>query len=150
MPRWLMLLLVLIAAPAAARTASQAPQPEWRQATEAQVLVRIGAFEPDPVRLVAGRPTRLVFYNASQTPLSVDAGEFFARALIRSGDADAVRGGRLEIRPGESREIVLVPAEGRYRVRSGSWLRRLLGMSAQIIVEPAPQRSVGRPIDPGL
>lgn len=140
--RRLFLLLALIAAmPAAA----QRPEPEWRQAVEEQVLVRVGAFEPDPIRLVAGRPTRLVFYNNSRARLSLDAGRFFANSYIRSGDADLVRGGGLELSPGETRSIALVPTEGRYRIRSGSWFRRLLGMSALIIVEPPQQRSSGSP-----
>ena len=33
------------------------------------------------------------------------------------------------------RTIALVPAQGRYRVRSGNIIHRLLGMSAVIIVE---------------
>jgi hypothetical protein len=38
-------------------------------------------------------------------------------------------------RSGSSREILLVPAPGRYTVRSGNLLYRLMGMSAEIVVE---------------
>ena len=72
----LSLLLLLTAAPAAA----QRPEPEWRQAREEQVLVRLNAFEPGVIRLEAGRPTRLVFYNQTRTPLSLQADGLFANA----------------------------------------------------------------------
>lgn len=138
MSRLLLLLALIFAAPAAAQ---QAPEPEWRQAVEEQVLIQLGAFEPNPLRLEAGRPTRLIFYNSSRTPLSFEAESFFRSAQIRAGDADLVRDGGLVLRPGETRQVALIPRPGRYRLRSGNWLRRLFGMSALIIVEP--QRSAG-------
>ena len=139
----LSLLLLLAAAPAAA----QRPEPEWRQAGEEQVLVRLNAFQPGVIRLEAGRPTRLVFYNETHTPLGFDASGFFARSYIRSGDRELIRGGTIVLGPNETRAVTLVPTEGRYRIRSRSWLRRFIGMSALIIVEPPSQRSEGRSID---
>jgi len=50
----------------------------------------------------------------------------------------------MELAPGETRSVTLVPTEGRYRIRSRSWLRRLAGMSAMIIVAPPRQYSEGR------
>ena len=138
MTRSLLPLLLITAAPATAPA-----QPEWRQAIESHVLVRVGAFEPDPVRLVGGLPARLVFYNSSPTVLSLEAKEFFGTSRVRPKDADEMRRGKLVLEPGESREIVLVPTPGRYRMRSGSLLRRAAGMSAEIIVDSAPQRSTG-------
>ena len=137
------LFLLLAAMPAAA----QRPEPEWRQAREEQVLVRLNAFQPGVIRLEAGRPTRLVFYNETRTPLTFDAGGFFARSYVRSGDRDMVRSGLITLRPSETRAVTLVPTEGRYRIRSRSWLRRIIGMSALIIVEGPGQRSEGRSID---
>lgn len=142
MRRLIALFLLLVAVPAAA----QRVEPEWRQAREEQVFVRVGAFEPDPLRLEAGRPTRLVFYNGSRARLSVEASRFFAAARVRSGDSELVEGGGFSLGPGETKAITLVPAEGRYSLSSGSWLRRLFGMSARIIVEPR-QRSEGRPVE---
>ncbi len=139
-----LLLLLLFCAPA---IAEQRPEPEWRRAVEQQVLVKLGGYEPDPLRLEAGRPTRLVFYNNSRARLSLEAGDFFAHAYIRSGDAEIVRDGGLVLAPGETRAVTLVPSEGRYRIRSRSWLRRLLGQSASIIVEPPQQHSEGRSAD---
>ncbi len=144
MTRFLLLLALAIAAPAAAQ---QRPQPEWRQAVEHQVLVKVGGYEPDPLRLEAGRPTRLVFHNNSRASLSLHAGSFFANAYIRSGDDELVRDGGMVLAPGETRAVTLVPTPGRYRLRSRSWLRRALGQSALIIVEPQQQHSEGRPTD---
>jgi hypothetical protein len=136
MRRLLILLTLLLAPPAAA----QQPEPEWRQAREEQVLVRLNAFEPEVLRLRAGVPTRLVFYNASRTIMGLSAPGLFARSHVRSGDREAVSGGGLRIAPGESRAILIVPVEGRYRIRSRSWLRRFVGMSALVIVEAASAR----------
>ncbi len=144
MTRLLLLLALLIAAPAAAQPR---PQPEWRQAVEHQVLIKVGGYEPDPLRLEAGRPTRLVFYNNRRARLSLDAGRFFANAYIRSGDDELVSDGGMELAPGETRAVTLVPTPGRYRMRSRSWLRRLAGQSALIIVEPPRQHSEGRPTE---
>ena len=138
----LFLLFMLVAAPAAA----QRPEPEWRQAVEEQVLVRLSAFEPNVIRLEAGRPTRLVFYNNTRGRLSLHAGAFFGNSYIRRGDERVLSRGGMTLDPGETRAVTLVPVEGRYRMRSRSWLRRFIGMSALILVEPPGlrQRSQGR------
>ena len=135
MRRLIALILLLLAIPASAQQRER--EPEWRQAREEHVLVRLGAFEPNPLRLEAGRPTRLIFYNNTRAELGFTAGAFFRASRIRSRDADLVRSGGLVLGPGETLTIALVPREGRYRIRSRSWLRRFLGMSAEIIVEPA-------------
>jgi len=135
MRRLLLPLLLIIAAPAFA----QPREPEWRTAIEHSVLLRVNAFEPEVIRLPAGEPVRLVFYNSSRTPLSLQAGGFFERSRVRAGDADLVAHGGLILAPGETRAVTLVPAVGRYRMRSRSWFRRLAGMSALIVVEPQAQ-----------
>jgi hypothetical protein len=148
MTRFLFLLALLVGIGGSGPAAAQPqPQPEWRQAVEHQVLIKIGGYEPDPLRLEAGRPTRLVFYNNSRARLSLDAGRFFANAYIRSGDDELVSEGGLVLAPGETRAVTLVPSPGRYRMRSRSLLRRALGQSALIIVEPPQQHSEGRPTD---
>lgn len=125
----LVLCALLLAAPTAAR------EPEWRTAPEYDVLLRPWAFEPDPIRLPAGRPVKLRFVNQGQATFSFSAGSFFRAAQVRSGDSEAVDDGSIRLRPGERRTIALVPAPGRYRARSGNLLHRLLGMSVTIIVE---------------
>jgi len=126
---WLTLLAFLLAAPAAAQ------QPEWRTAREYEVLMRPFAFEPQPIRLQAGRPVKLRFLNQGQATFSFAAPDFFRSARVRPVDAEAVADGHIRLAPGETRTIALVPAPGRYRARSGNWAHRLLGMSTRIIVE---------------
>ena len=126
---WLFLLALLIAAPAVAQ------QPEWRTAREYEVLLRPFAFEPEPIRLEAGRPVKLRFLNQGQATFSFSAPAFFRAARVRPGDAEIVADGNIRLPPGEARIIALVPAPGRYRARSGNWIHRLLGMSTRIIVE---------------
>ncbi len=118
----------LLCAPALAQ------EPEWRAASEYDVLLRPWAYEPNPIRLEAGRPVKLRFVNQGQSTHSFSAREFFRAARIRSGGNDLVDG-QFRLAPGERRTIALVPAPGRYRVRSGNIVQRLLGMSAVIIVE---------------
>jgi plastocyanin len=125
----LLSLLLLLAGPVAAQ------EPEWRTAPEYEVLLQPYAYEPDPIRLEAGRPVKLRFVNQGQATFSFVARGFFRAARVRSGDADAVRNGVLRLAPGERRTIALVPAPGRYRARSNNLFHRLLGMNAVIVVE---------------
>ena len=128
----LLLAAALLAAPL--QTAA-AQEPEWRQSAEYDVLLRPFAYEPRVIRLEAGRPVRLRFVNSGQARLSFSAKRFFRQSRVRSGDDEAVRDGTVELEPGERRTIVLVPRAGRYRVQSGNFVQRLLGMRGRIIVE---------------
>ena len=128
--RRLLLALVLLAAPAAAQR-----EPEWRTAPEYDVLLRPFAYEPREIRLVAGRPVRLRFVNAGRATHSFSARAFFRAAQLRAGDGDLVRTGLFRLAPGERRTIALVPARGRYAVRSANVAQWALGMRAVIVVE---------------
>ena len=132
MPHRILLLLALLVATPAAEAVQQ---PEWRQSSEYDVLLRPFAFEPRVIRLEAGRPVRLRFVNSGQTGLSLRAPAFFAAARLHPRDADLIANGGLRLATGERRTIALVPAAGRYRVRSASLMHRLRGMSAEIVVE---------------
>lgn len=125
----LLIAALLFAAPAAAQ------EPEWRIAPEYDVLLRPFAYEPETIRLEAGRPVKLRFVNQGQATFSFSAPAFFRSARLRSGDSELAGGGHFRLAPGERRTIALVPAPGRYRVRSGNLIHRLLGMTATIIVE---------------
>ena len=128
---WLLLpALLFLAAPAAA----QEP-PDWRNAREYDVLMLPFDYEPQSIRLAAGEPVRLRFINNGQSTFSFSAEPFFRASRLRPGDGELVADGKVEVGPGEQRIVVLVPAAGRYRARSSNLLHRLLGMSAEIIVE---------------
>ena len=127
--RLLLLVAMLLAVPAAAA------EPEWHAAREYDVLLRPYDYEPATIRLEAGEPVRLTFINQGQATFSFSAEDFFRAARIRSGDAEAVAGGRIRVEPGAHRTIALVPAAGQYRAHSANLLHRLWGMRAEIIVE---------------
>jgi hypothetical protein len=129
------LLLALAALLLAGGPASAQRQPEWRIATEVDVLLHPYRYEPREIRLVAGRPIKLRFVNNGRANLSFRAPEFFRAAQVRRRDGRGLGGGGFRLAPGERRTIALVPARGRYTARSAFLLHRLRGMTATIIVE---------------
>jgi plastocyanin len=124
-----LLMGLVLAAPSAAQ------EPEWRQSSEYDVLLRPYAIEPKEIRLEAGRPVRLRFVNSGQRSLSFSARRFFSASRLRSGDDRLVRGGTIQLAPGERQTIVLVPVAGRYAIGSANFIHRLMGMTGRIVVE---------------
>ncbi len=120
--------LILLASPAAAA-------PDWRQAREYDVLLSSFDIQPAPIQLRAGEPLRLRLINNSVEPHSFSAGGFFRASEIRSRERALVAGGTVTVRPGETREILLVPRAGRYVARCPNLFHRIMGMSARIVVE---------------
>jgi plastocyanin len=127
--RLLLPIALMLAVPAAAA------EPEWRSARSFDVLLMPYDYDPATIRLAAGEPVRLNFINQGQTRFSFSAEDFFRAAQVRSGDAQYVIDGRVELAPGERRTIALVPAAGRYGARSHNVYHRVMGMRAEIIVE---------------
>ena len=127
----LLLLLLALAAPLSAA----AQQPEWRGAVEHDVLLRPFDIEPETIRLPADRPVKLRFVNQGQSTLSFSARDFFRAARLRQADAEWIGDGHFRLAPGERRTVAFIPARGRYHVRSGNLVHRILGMTATIIVE---------------
>ncbi len=121
---------LLLAAPAAAQR-----QPEWRTATEVDILLHPFRYEPRTIRLRAGQPVLLHFVNDGFANLSFRAPRFFAASQVRRRDRRHVQNGGFRLRPGERLSIALVPAPGRWRAHSGYLLHRLRGMTARIVVE---------------
>ena len=128
MPRLLACLLLALAAPALAA-------PEWRQARDLEVRLSNYDMQPATITLRAGEPVRLRLVNVSPTAHSFNADAFFARAQLRGRERRLVSGGKVIVPANDVREVMLVPAPGRYRARSGNLLTRLLGMSSEIVVQ---------------
>ena len=126
---WLLLFGLLFALPASAE------EPDWHAALEYDVLMRPFDYEPPTIRLTAGRPVKLRFINQGQATFSFSAEPFFRASQVRSGDLAIVADGQFEVAPGEQRVIALIPAPGHYQARSSNLAHRMLGMSAEIIVE---------------
>ena len=127
--------LLLLPLAALLLVAAQPPEPEWRTAVEYDVLLRPWAYEPNPILLPAGRPVRLLFVNQSPATMAFGARAFFRAARLRPRDSDIVARGGFRLAPGERRAVEVVAPPGRYRARSFNLFHRLLGMSAEIIVE---------------
>ncbi len=128
MRRAALLLALLATGPAAAA-------PEWRQATEVELRLSNFAIDPGIIRLKAGQPVRLRLINNGPLGYTLTGREFFAAATIRQRDAAAVAGGAIRIASGDTREIVLTPAKGRYTLHSSNIVYRLLGMRSEIEVD---------------
>jgi hypothetical protein len=119
--------LSLGAAPAAAQ--------EWRSGPEYDVLLTTYDIAPEVIRLAADRPVRLRFVNTSNQALAFSAGGFFRASEARERDGGLIKGGRVDVPALSTRTLVVVPKAGRYKVRGGTMLQRVLGMRGRIVVE---------------
>ena len=121
----LLLFLLSLAAPTQAAPAAE------------PVIVRLSSFDfsPSVIRLRAGVPVVLRLVNAGSGGHNFAAPAFFAAARIEPQSAPRIRRGAIELRGGESAEIGLVPAAGRYRLRCTHFLHPALGMTGEIVVE---------------
>ncbi|MFL6862975.1 MAG: cupredoxin domain-containing protein [Allosphingosinicella sp.] len=123
---------------ALATTAPAAPaaaQQEWRLAPEYDVLVTSFEIQPRVIHLKAGEPVRLHFVNNSEQPHRFYAPAFFRSAELRGRDRGLIRGGGLDVAPLSEATIAFVPRKGRYSVKGDNLLRRVIGMTARIVVE---------------
>src|SRR5687767_392409 len=96
------------------------------------VELRSYAYNPAPIRLKAGKPVTLHFMNQAGKSHDFTARRFFASSKILSGSAP---NGEVELKPGATAAITLIPAAGKYKVHCGHPFHKQLGMKAKIIVE---------------
>lgn len=129
---WLTMMIASLAL--AAPTAAQEVQ-EWRLAPEYDVLLTSFEIQPHLIRLKADEAVRLRFVNNSAQPHRFLAGAFFHNAQLRGRDRERVRHGALRLAPFSDETIALVPRAGRYKVSGDNVFRRVLGMTATIVVE---------------
>jgi FtsP/CotA-like multicopper oxidase with cupredoxin domain len=120
--------LILLASPAAAA-------PDWRQAREYDVLLSSFDIQPQTMTFKAGQPLRLRLINNSPETHSFSAKGFFAAGEVRTRERKAVGDGTVQVGPGDTREILIVPAAGRYSARCSNLFHRVMGMSSKIVVE---------------
>ncbi len=124
----LSLSLLPLAAPAQAA-------PDWRDAREFDVLLSSFDIQPQSIAFKAGEPVRLRLINNSSISHSFSAGDFFSSGEVRPRDKKLVSGGKVDVGPGDTREILIVPKAGRYGARCANLFHRVMGMSARIVVE---------------
>ena len=125
-------MIILRIAAAAAFILANAGSASAQSPPTVTITLQSYAFEPHPITLSAGRTTRLSFVNRSNRGHDFTAREFFAAAQILSG---AAPGGKVNVAPGETVTIDLVPTRGRYNVHCGRFTHKWRGMKTEILVE---------------
>ena len=88
-------------------------------------------YQPNPIYLAGGVPTRLVFENKSGKTHDFKAPDFFRRSRIITGSAPD---GVVTLEKGRGTVIELIPARGRYRVHCSQPFHTMLGMTGTIVV----------------
>ena len=97
------------------------------------VTITLGShfYQPNPIYLAGGVPTRIIFQNRSGKTHDFKAPEFFRASRIYRGMAP---NGVVTLQKGRGTVIDLVPARGRYRVHCTQPFHTMLGMTGQIYV----------------
>jgi plastocyanin len=110
----------------ASGVAAQAPEPET-----VKIVLSSYRYDPSPILLHAGHSVRLAFENKAGKGHDFAAPEFFAAARIVSGQ---VRHGVVDVAPGESKVVEVVPAAGTYPVHCSKFLHASMGMKTEVVV----------------
>lgn len=107
---------------------------DFTNAQRVEVQLDSFSFEPRTLSLVANRPVVLVLTNVSNGQHNFAAPGFFAAAQIADYDASVITDGEVEVAPGDSVELRLVPAMGGYDVDCTHFGHSIAGMTGSIVV----------------
>jgi plastocyanin len=88
-------------------------------------------YNPDPIVLAAGKAVTINFVNRATKGHDFTAKKFFASSRIISGN---VVEGEIDLGPGSSASVTLVPTAGRYKVHCGHPFHSMMGMKGDIVV----------------
>ena len=88
-------------------------------------------FNPTPIVLNAGKAVTLSFVNRAGKSHDFTAEKFFRASKILSGK---VGEDEVDLAPGQTASVTLVPAAGRYKAHCGHPFHKMLGMHTDIIV----------------
>jgi plastocyanin len=127
--------LLVIAATLATATFAAAQESGRDHTPVVQVELSSFRFGPSNIRLRADQPVILRLVNTSGGGHNFRAPEFFAAARVSDSDRQLLRKGAVELSGGSTKEILLVPAAGNYRLKCTHTFHSALGMSGRIIVE---------------
>ena len=119
----------LVLAAAAFASGSSAAQPV--AAPVQTITLYSHGYNPNPIVLSAGKAVTLNFVNGAGKPHDFTANRFFRASRIVSG---SVPQGKIDLRPGQSRSVTLIPTAGRYKVHCGKPFHKMLGMRGDIAV----------------
>lgn len=89
-------------------------------------------YAPAPILLRAGQPVTLQFINRAGKGHDFTAEKFFRSARILSG---SVEGGEVDLSPGQTVNVTLIPAAGRYNAHCSHPFHKMLGMHTTIVVQ---------------
>jgi plastocyanin len=107
-------------------TAAPAPQ-----SVQTVALYSYG-YAPPAIHLAAGKPVTLNFVNRSGNGHDFTARSFFAKSRILAGSAS---NGEIDLDPGQTRSVTLIPVAGRYKVHCGHFFHKQMGMRGTIVVD---------------
>lgn len=111
-----------------------APSINFSDAETVSVTLRSFAFEPSTIQLAAGKHYALRLTNSASSSHDFTAPEFFAASLVKPEDAATIADGEVEVAPGQTVVVHLVPAAGRYGLACTHTGHALLGMRGTIVV----------------
>jgi uncharacterized cupredoxin-like copper-binding protein len=109
-------------------------EPDWTRARHVEVDLSSFKFAPRTIVLPAGQPVILRLVNRSKGGHDFTAREFFAAARIRPEDRAKLARGSIDLAGGQSAEIALVPAAGRYKLVCSHAFHSTFGMKGRIEV----------------
>lgn len=101
-------------------------------AERVEIVLANFSFTPSQIHLHKGQPYLLHFVNQGSGGHNFAAKGFFDAAHINGG---APAKGVIELGKGESRDVTLVPAAGRYEVKCTHFLHSGFGMKGEIVVD---------------
>ena len=107
---------------------------DFANAQRVEVALDSFSFAPQTISLAANRPVVLVLSNVSDGRHDFAAPGFFAAARIADYDASVITDGKVEVAPGDSVELRLIPMQGGYDVECTHFGHSLRGMTGSIVV----------------
>jgi len=126
---------ILMTVAAIAIIPSSASGQDWDHAQRIDVELSNFDFTPNRLTLRHGQPYRLHLTNKGSGGHNFSAPAFFKAATVAPEDAATVAEGAIELGKGESRDIRLVPAMGRYKLKCTHFMHSGFGMKGEIVVE---------------
>ena len=116
----------------------QADQVNWQAAQTVEVALDEYHFAPEELAFKAGQPYRLVFSNSGSDAHNFTSPEFFSAVLLRPGQpggAVAARGGQIELAPGASSTVELVPVtKGSFPFKCTHPFHNIFGMTGMTVI----------------
>jgi uncharacterized cupredoxin-like copper-binding protein len=112
-----------------------AADPDFTNVRQVNIELSNFDFTPKTLPLQAGKPYRLHLTNTGSGGHNFSSPAFFRAATIAPEDATAVVKGGIDLKKGESRDVRVIPAKGRYKLKCTHFMHSAFGMKGEIIVD---------------